>query len=156
MSELLASHFNANSDEFKPLETNQIPVTKPRGLPFLDPFQEAGRIRAFKKPKSMVKGDLVPALFTRFGDLLAIPLCSIYNEISRTRVWPLIWKEEFVTTIPKRTLPASINDLRNISCTMLASKIYESYVLNWVQEEVKVKKNQFGGSQGLCWSIFIL
>ena len=98
----------------------------------LEPFQVAGRIRAFRKPKSMVNGDIFPALFTRYGDLLAIPLCSIFNAITATRVWPLVWKQEFVTTIPKKTLPERVDDLRNISCTMLPSKIYESYVLNWV------------------------
>ena len=41
-----------------------------------------------------------------------------------------------------------MNDLRNISCTKLASKIYESYVLRWASEQVKVKKNQFGGVKG--------
>ena len=53
-----------------------------------------------------------------------------------------------VTVIPKKAVPESINDLRNISCTLLPSKVYESYVLNWIQEEVKVKKNQFGGVRG--------
>ena len=45
-------------------------------------------------------------------------------------------------------LPESLNDLRNISCTMLPSKVYESYILNWIKEEVKVKPNQFGGVKG--------
>ena len=53
----------------------QIPITKNRTLTHLVPYQVAGRIRAFKKPKSMVQGDIFPALFIRFGDLLAIPLC---------------------------------------------------------------------------------
>ena len=65
-----------------------------------------------------------------------------------TRVWPLIWKQEFVTSIPKKKIPESINDLRNISCTMLPSKVYESYVLNWSQEEVDLKRTQYGGVKG--------
>ena len=104
----------------------------------------------------MVQGDIFPALVTKFGDLLAIPLCEIFNEITRTRVWPLIWKQEYVTVIPKKTVPASVNDLRNISCTMLPSKIYESYVLNWLQEEVKTKDNQFGGVKGCSTSHLLI
>ena len=38
-----------------------------------------------------------------------------------------------------------MGDLRNISCTMLPSKIYESYVLNWLSTEVACKPNQYGG-----------
>ena len=59
-----------------------------------------------------------------------------------------VWKQEFVTTIPKKTVPEGVNDLRNISCTMLPSKIFESYVLNWIQGEVKLKNNQYGGVKG--------
>ena len=53
-----------------------------------------------------------------------------------------------MTTIPKKTTPEDINDLRNISCTMLPSKIYESYVLNWAQDEVKLRDTQYGGVKG--------
>ena len=134
------------------MEAHQIPVTKPRRLPRLEPFQVAGRIRAFRKLKSMVRGDIFPALVTKYGDFLALPLCSIYNAITETHVWPRIWKREFVTAIPKKSLPAGVNDLRNISCTMLPSKIYESYILNWAQEEVGVKENQYGGIKGCSTS----
>ena len=83
----------------------------------------------------MVKGDIFPTLVSLYGDFLAIPLSNIYNEITVTRVWPRIWKEEYVTTIPKKSIPEG----------MLASKIYESYILNWVQEDVKLKDHQYGG-----------
>ena len=66
----------------------------------------------------------------RFADLLAIPLSYVFNAITESRVWPNIWKLEYVTVIPKKSIPEEINDLRNISCTPLPSKIYESYVLN--------------------------
>ena len=84
----------------------------------------------------------------KFATLLAIPLTDIYNEITKTAVWPKIWKQEFVTVIPKCWTPTELGDLRNISCTMLASKIYESYVLDWLKTEVKCKDNQYGGVKG--------
>ena len=31
---------------------------------------------------------------------------------------------------------------------MLASKLYESYVLDWLKEEVKLRPNQYGGVKG--------
>ena len=80
----------------------------------------------------MVKGDIFSALMEQFCTLLAIPLTSIYNEIANTHIWPAIWKKEYVTVIPKCRTPTSMGDLRNISCTMLPSKIYESFVLNWL------------------------
>ena len=46
-------------------------------------------------------------------------------------------------------LPQTLSDLRNISCTLLASKIYESYVLDWLKLEVALRSNQYGGMKGL-------
>ena len=60
-------------------------------------------------------------------------------------MWPVCWKKEFVTVIPKTANPSSILGLRNISCTPLASKIYKSYMLNWAAGEVKLRSNQYGG-----------
>ena len=148
VAEALAVHFNAISSEFQPLEPSDIPPAPRKVLPVLEPFQVAGRIRAFRKPRSMMRGDLFPCLVTKCADLLAVPFTDIFNSITVSRIWPLIWKREFVTVIPKKTVPTSFNDLRNISCTMLISKIYESYVLNWAMAEVKIKRNQFGGVKG--------
>ena len=82
IAEALADHFNAISDEFSPLDTGQIPTTHNRSLPILLPFQVAGRLRAFRKPRSMVSGDIFPSLVTLCADLLALPLTDIYNTIT--------------------------------------------------------------------------
>ena len=38
---------------------------------------------------------------------------------------------------------------------MLPSKIYELYILNWAQEVVRVKDNQYGGAKG-CSTAHVL
>ena len=55
---------------------------------------------------------------------------------------------EHVTVIPKCSNPETFGDLRNISCTNFVSKVLESYVLEWAQEEVTIKFTQFGGVRG--------
>ena len=55
---------------------------------------------------------------------------------------------EYVTVIPKCTIPQTVDDLRNISCTRLISKILESYVLEWLSTEVSVSERQYGGVKG--------
>ena len=149
IAEDLAEYFVAVSREFDPLEPDQIPAAQERGLPVLQNFEVASRIRRFRKPKSMVPGDIFPSLVTELSDFFAIPLTSIYNEISTTKVWPSCWKKEYVTIIPKVPNPQSKADLRNISCTMLSSKIYESYVLDWMKQEVSLRSNQYGGVKGM-------
>ena len=126
-AEILGDYFNAVSNEFEPLDHDvDVPSTYESGVQVLERFEVSGRIRRFRKPKSIVPGDVFPQLMTQFSDFFAIPLTSIYNSITCTKVWPRAWKKEFVTVIPKKTPLESLADLRNISCTMLASKIYES------------------------------
>ena len=152
VAEALAAYFTEVSNEFQPLSPDQVPITFPKALPMLTPAEVSKRIKYFKKPKSMVTGDIFPCIMTKYCDFLAIPLSDIYNEITFSKVWPLVWKREYVTVIPKTTNPSDISGLRNISCTQLASKVYESYVLNWAAEEVKIRKNQYGGVRGCSTS----
>ena len=85
----LAVYFNQVSGEFEPLLPSQIPCTKPGNIPCLCKFEVAKRIKSFRKPKSMVPGDVFPSLVTKFADFLALPLTNIFNEISSTYVWPV-------------------------------------------------------------------
>ena len=149
VAEKLALFFNQISLEFKALEPSEIPATYPKNLPMLEPWQVAARIKHFRKPRSMVQGDIFPQLMTLYFDQLALPLTDIYNEITISNIWPKIWKHKHVNVIPKIAHPSSFSDLRNISCTMLARKIYESYVLGWASREVSLKKNQYGGSEAV-------
>ena len=142
VAEELASFFNRISSEFDPLTADQVPTTTTRTFDRLLPHEVARRIKRFRKPKSMVAGDLYPDLVTKFSDFLAIPLTSIFNEIASTLIWPEDWKNEYVTVIPKCSSPQSFADLRNISCTKLVSKIMESFVLDWAGQEVSCKYNQ--------------
>lgn len=50
--------------------------------------------------------------------------------------------------IPKKSLPSSFADLRNISCTPLLSKVFEGYLLKRLKEETSLKTNQYGGVKG--------
>ena len=148
ISQELATYFNAISGEFTPLEPKDIPRTFDRSEPTLELHEVSSRIRKFRKPRSMVGNDIFPKLLTLFSDFLAIPLTDIYNQITVSKVWPVSWKTEYVTVIPKCAHPTGLTNLRNISCTELPSKIYESFLLQWVGEEVKLRANQFGGVKG--------
>ena len=148
IAEKLADHFNGISLEFDGLDPDSVPTTYSSPVQILSCSEVAKRLRSFKKPKSMVKHDIFPSLVNEASEFLAKPLTYIYNGISSTGSWPLLWKQEFVTPIPKKSLPTSLNDLRNISCTALFSKVYESFVLGWIGEQVGMRANQMGGMKG--------
>ena len=52
LSEELSKIFIKISNEFLPLSNSQIPRTFQRQLPHLLPYQVAGQVRAFKKPRT--------------------------------------------------------------------------------------------------------
>ena len=156
VAELLAVHFNTISSEFSPLYASQIPNTYNKQLPMLTTKEVALRLKKFRKPKSVVRGDIFPNIVTAHADALAVPLASIYNTITTTRIWPTNWKRESVTIIPKCRTPMDVGQLRNISCTVLILKIYESYVLQWTLEQVQLNINQFGGSKGCSTSHLLI
>ena len=156
VAEELAGHFNEISKEFDGLEQGQVPQAHSDPLPIICRAQLEKVLCGFKKPKSMVPGDIFPALVNRVAPWISSPLADIYNCITNTHVWPSNWKVEFVTPIPKKSLPQSPNDLRNISCTKLFSKVYESYILAWLSPQAPLRSNQFGGVKGLGTEHFLV
>ena len=144
----LAEHFNSISCEFDGLDPTRIPNIEPGYLPYLSIPDVVARVLKFRKPKSKVKGDIFPNLVNRVAPSLSIPLTHIFNAITISHEWPALWKVEYVTPIPKKGSPQTPNDLRNISCTQLFSKIYESFILEWVTSQVPLRNNQYGGIKG--------
>ena len=151
-----ANFFNRISSEFSPLQPHQIPATYHRDLPLLSPAEVQKMLQGAKKTSSMVHGDIFPKLINRCAHVLAWPLSAIYNQIIRHYTWPLHWKREFVTIIPKKSTPEDFADLRNISCTLFFSKVFEQYVLARLQEETSLKTNQFGGAKGCSTTHMII
>ena len=143
-----AGFFNRISSEFQALDAGDVPSTYHREFPLLSPAQVQKMLKDTKKTKSMVTGDIFPKLVERCAAYLAWPLSAIFNQIIRTYVWPLHWKKEFITLIPKKSSPDDFCDLRNISCTIFFSKVFERYVLQCLEEEISLKPNQYGGVKG--------
>ena len=144
----VAAYFNRISNEFKPLEPSHIPMTYHRELRQLEVHEVKDMLIKAKKTKSRVGGDIFPSTINDCAAILAVPLTDIFNSILATYVWPLSWKKEYVTTIPKKSIPEDLSDLRNISCTVFFSKVFEGHVLKLLKEETSLKENQYGGTQG--------
>ena len=148
IAEELSDFFSEITDQFIPLDGRHLPVTYSSPLSPVEPHDVAKRIREGRKPLSAVEGDPIPSTITTVSDLLAIPTTRIINASFGALVWPRHWKLETQSAIPKTGKPQSFNDLRNISCTNYLSKIMESYLLERLMKEVKIKKNQYGGLKG--------
>ena len=105
----------------------------------------AVRLRVMRKPRSMVPGDIFPQLVANYAVPLSFPLADIYNAVTKELHWPLVWKREFVTVIPKGLNPESLGQCRNISCTNLFSNVLESFMLQWSWGQIKenMRQNQY-------------
>ena len=145
IAEHIAAYFNRISQEYTPIPPPLPPTEQHRKL---EAHQIAGKLKAMKKPKGCLRGDISPKLNNAFADLIALPLEYVFNLIRETASWPQLWKQEQVTVIPKSSCPDSLSQLRNLSCTPLYSKLLETFVLEDLKSEINLSPAQFGGQKG--------
>ena len=60
------------------------------------------------------------------------PAKMIMNKVTKSAQYPRHWVIELQIAIPKVHSPISENDLRLISCTAFLSKVYESFLRDWL------------------------
>ena len=113
----MAAFFNDISQEYSPLEAENIPSTYPRSLPHLEVEQVARLLKLSKKCHSKVEGDINPELYNIYSQELAVPVTNVFNQITIDKKWPSKWKTEYVTIIPKGGIPEGPGDCRNMSCS---------------------------------------
>ena len=53
-------------------------------------------------------------------------------------------------------MPEDFGDLRNISCTLFISKLFERHLQGLIQEEIEIKDNQYGGVKGCSTTHMII
>ena len=155
ISEVVAGFFNKISRDYTPIPDPDRKILKDYWKIHVMPHEVSARLKTFKKPKSR-DGDIDPKLVNTYYDLLALPLTFIFNQVLNTLHWPKLWKAETVTVIPKNSSPASLSELRNLSCTPLFSKVLESFVLQKLKGEVKLSPSQYEGIKGRSTTHFLL
>ena len=154
VAEEVACFFNQISQEYTPLEENS---NASSCLPLCPAMHEiSARLKWCKKPKSKVYGDIPPMLVTKYHDLLAIPLTTVFEWSFNNARWPGVWKSETVTVIPKCARPSHPSQLRNLSCTPLFSKVLEHFILKQLKSEIRLDSSQFGGIAGSSTDHFLI
>ena len=155
-AQLIAKHFASISNEYPPLKVSELSqLVKDRmndGVPHpvVTEVECYQKIKAAKKPKSVIQGDLPSKILKEFGPELAKPLSSLFNKIIETAQWPKQYKVEYITPIAKVPEPMNEDDLRPISLTFSFSKILEQFVVSWLLKYIgkKMDFRQYGGTKG--------
>ena len=154
--EELSEYFSEISDSMTLLTRVEAPSTY--GSPWTEITQNEviKEVRALKKPKSMVYGDMVPSTVNPLVQTAAIFLTPIINDSFASLSTAEVWRKETQTVIPKCNNSASFNELRNLSCTNLFSKLMEVFLLKRLSREVNTNRNQYGGIKGSGTNHFLI
>ena len=140
--EEIANFFASISQEYAPINIDSLPpniryfLTSPpiEKLPVLCEYEVYLKIQKARKPNSFVKGEVPPKVTKLFQVEFSAPATIIFNNIIATQKYPNQWKVEYGTPIPKTNPepPGSFDDVRIISKTHFFSKVFESFVLDWM------------------------
>ena len=149
LSNLINHSFHEVSSSMNPLTpsveaTNSIPSRY--SISITDVQNKLSKIQSHKA----IGPDGIPNwLLREFADLLAPPICAVFNSSLREGFVPSLWKSADVVPLPKKQPVTCLhNDLRPISLTPVLSKIMESFIVGWMREDVVHCQNQYGAIAG--------
>lgn len=100
-----------------------------------------------QKPKAAGPDGIAPITLKNVADLLAVPLCTIFNRCLRARTMPECWKRANITPVPKK----GTQQYRPISVLPVLALIFETVVLRGLIIPNLVKKfdtSQFAFAPG--------
>ena len=151
-AQIIAQHFSSVSNEYSPVDATQLPCYLPAlPPPVVEEYDVYQRLVRLKKTRSTLPIDIPDKVRKECSVLLAAPVTAIINNSLSQSVYPAIWKQEWVTPVPKITHPQSLEDLRKISSTSDYSKLYEGYLKEWIMEDIwqNIDSGQYGGLPGI-------
>ena len=105
-------------------------------------------LRNVKTNKSTGPDNIPAWVLKEHADCLA---ASIFNCSLREGVLPTVWKSANITSLPKtKPLMSVKTDIRPISITPIAAKVFESIIMKYVDDIVcdAMDSKQFGGIAG--------
>ena len=147
------SFFHSVSANLVPLDQSSPPVVEDVSVEqfIIEPYQVERKLALLRVHKACGPDD-VPNWFWRdFSVWLAQPLCAIFNASVRQGIIPLAWKRANVVPVPKTNPPATIEkDLRPISLTPSLSKVLESFIGQWILDDLqgKIDRRQYRALKG--------
>ena len=98
--------------------------------------------------------DLPESIKKESAEFLAEPLTNIFNSCLKQGKYPNIWKQEFVTPVPKDKNYKVIKlqkDVRKIVSTYDYSKMFEHFLNELINKDISenLNKTQCGGKKGV-------
>ena len=160
-AEIIAKHYAKISNEYKHLETEDIPQTlydTSEAPPRIEAYEIHERIQKMSSKKSTVRNDIPMKIIKEFSVELAEPLEIIFNHGLYHGQYPDIWKFQQITPAPKIYPPKQVSDLRPISGLKNFAKIYESFLAKYLISDMQPNKDpaQYGNEKGLSITHYLV
>ena len=158
-AEEVAKSFAQVSQSYQPCDASQLPAFLPAGRPEkLNVFQVLYKLKTIKKTRSTLPIDLPDQLRMECAVDLAELLTDIFNSCFKTGTFPVAWRREWVTALPKpgRELKTG-SDLRKIASTSDYSKLFEKFLVDLIIKDIdaKLDSQQYAArrvwGRSTCW-----
>ena len=148
----LNTFFTSVNADIPSLATASLPayLPPPEVPPIIFPHQVCKKLLSLNTSKTCGPDRIPARIIKEFAFELAGPLTSIFNESLTSGIVPAIWKDSYITPVPKIPLPESEGDIRPISLTSILSKILEDFVISWMLDDISdaIDPRQFGSLKG--------
>ena len=148
----IAKHFSSVSSQYSPVNLTSLPSFLPSLPPpkisEVDIFRKMQRLN---NTQSTYPQDFPWKLRKEYDIFLLLPLKDIFNTCLEQQTYPKQWKLEYVTPLLKSSnAKKNISDLRKIAKTSENSKLFESFLKDWILEDISenLDKKQFGARKG--------
>ena len=115
-------------------------------IPVIEIHQTQLTLENLDTNKSVYPGDISTKLIVKYAHYLSVPLTAIFNQCFVDDIFPVCFKRAIISPILKIKTPKVLSDLRPISKTSIFSKIFESFICNFLfdDNQDKIDPNQFG------------
>jgi len=160
LAEKMNNAFVSVSNHLEPLSIEKCQSVNNDSLQcFIEPKDVLKKLLTIDVKKSPGPDGVMSWVLRDLADVLAGPLCSIFNASLRECWVPQLWKRANIVSIPKKGHPQCIEtDFRPISLLPVASKHLEYHVGRKIWDIIgsQIKPNQYGGLQNASCTLALI
>jgi len=151
LAETINTAFGSVNDDLQPLTTDDRPLMDDHSVQiYIEPKDVLNKLLTLDVKKAPGPDGILTWVLKNLADVLAAPLCAVFNSSLREGFVPPLWKCADIVCIPKKSPPQCINsDFRPISLLPVASKQLEYHVGRKIWDIIgpQIRTNQYGGLQ---------
>ena len=139
--EMIATHFNATSQEYNEIKSEdiEIPEINPQTILKFTEVKIKELTDKIKTNKSAIPGDISARIVKKCSEILCTPMTHIINHSIKSVSWANLYKEELKTPIGKVLTVELLEQLRPISNLPICNKIQEAAIAEIVISDMKSK-----------------